>query len=142
MTEATFNAMREWLEENSDARAEMCRDINSYDGSMDFADVFDSIEDAITDLNIDAVEAARMTFFGGVYNWFNAVYIDAYGNFADAGSDAQEYLENESEGYIDDIIEFIERYGFDEFRYVNDIEELEEIYLRDGDEDDEEYEEY
>lgn len=139
MTEATFTAMREWLEENSDARAEMCRDINSYDGSMDFADIFDSIEDAITELGIDAVEAARMTFFGDVYNWFNAVYINAYGNFADAGSDAQEYLENESEGYIDDIIEFIERYGFDEFRYVNDIEELEEIYLRDDDEDDEDY---
>ena len=38
MTGTTFNAMREWLEENSDARAEMCRDINSYNGSMDFAD--------------------------------------------------------------------------------------------------------
>jgi hypothetical protein len=137
MTEATFDAMREWLEDNPSARAEMCQEINSYDGSMDFADVFEDIEDAIETLDIDAVEAARKTFFGEVYNWYNAVYIDAYGNFADAGSDAQEYLENESEGYIDDIIEFIDYHGFDDFSYISDIDELEEIYLQDNGEDEE-----
>ena len=131
MTEATFDAMREWLEDNPSARVEMCQAINSYDGSMDFADVFEDIESAI--------EAARMTFFGNVGNWYNAVYIDAYGNFADAGSDAQSYIEDESEDYIDEIIEFIDNHGFDEFGYVTDIDDLEEIYLQDNGEDDEEY---
>ena len=137
MTEATFEAMQAWLEENPEVRAEMCREINSYDGSMEFADVYDSIEDAIANLDIDAVEAARMTFFGEVDNWYNAVYIDVYGNFADAGPDAQEYIEEESTEYIDEIIDFIDTHGFDEFRYVNDIDELEEIYLQDNGEDEE-----
>ena len=139
MTEATFDAMREWLEDNPSIRAEMCQVINRYNGSMDFADVFDSIEDAITELGIDAVEAARMTFFGDVNNWYNAVYINAYGNFADAGPDAQSYVEDMSEDYIDEIIEFIDSNGFDEFEYVDGIDELEEIYLLDNGEDDEEY---
>lgn len=137
MTEATFDAMREWLEDNPSARAEICQAINSYDGSMDFAYVFEDIEDAIETLDIDAVEAARKTFFGNVGNWYNAVYIDAYGNFADAGSDAQSYIEDMSEDYIDEIIEFIDNHGFDEFEYVSDIDELEEIYLQDNGEDEE-----
>ena len=134
MTEATFDAMREWLEDNPSARAEMCQAINRYDGSMDFADVFEDIEDAIETLDIDAVEAARKTFFGDVDNWYNAVYIDAYGNFADAGPDAQEYIEDTSEDYIDEIIEFIDSHGFNEFEYVDGIDELEEIYLLDDEE--------
>ena len=134
MTEATFDAMREWLEDNPSARAEMCQAINSYDGSMDFAYVFEDIEDAIETLDIDAVEAARKTFFGDVDNWYNAVYIDAYGNFADAGPDAQEYIEDTSEDYIDEIIEFIDSHGFNEFEYVDGIDELEEIYLLDDEE--------
>ena len=137
MTEATFEAMQAWLEENPEVRAEMCREINSYDGSMDFADVYDSIEDAIANLDIGAVEAARMTFFGDVSNWYNAVYIDIYGNFADAGSDGIEYVEDVSAEYIDEIIDFIDTHGFDEFGYVNDIDELEEIYLQDNGEDEE-----
>ena len=132
MTEATFEAMRTWLEENPEIRAEMCREINSYDGSMEFADVYDSIEDAIANLDIDAIEAARMTFFGDVSNWYNAVYIDIYGNFADAGPDGMEYVEDVSAEYIDEIIDFIDTHGFDEFGYVNDINELEEIYLQDN----------
>ena len=138
MTEATFDAMREWLEDNPSVRAEMCRAINRYDGSMDFADVFEDIEDAIETLDIDAVEAARKTFFGDVDNWYHAVYIDAYGNFADAGSDAQEYIEDMSEDYIDEIIEFIDSHGFDEFEYIANIDDLEEIYLLDN-EDEEDY---
>lgn len=139
MTEATYDAMREWLEDNPAARADICREINHYDGSMDFTDVFEDIEDAIETLDIDAVEAARKTFFGEVSNWYNAVYIDAYGNFADAGSDAQDYVEEQSEEYIDEIIEFIDYHGFDEFRYVDGIDELEEIYLLDNEDEDEEY---
>jgi hypothetical protein len=137
MTVATFDAMREWLEDNPSVRAEMCQVINNYNGSMDFTDVFEDIEDAIETLDIDAVEAARKTFFGNVDNWYNAVYIDAYGNFADAGSDAQSYIEDESEDYIDEIIEFIDNHGFDEFGYVTDIDDLEEIYLQDNGEDEE-----
>ena len=137
MTVATFDAMREWLEANPSVRAEMCQVINNYNGSMDFADVFEDIEDAIETLDIDAVEAARKTFFGNVGNWYNAVYIDAYGNFADAGSDAQSYIEDMSEDYIDDIIEFIDNHGFDEFEYITDIDELEEIYLQNNGEDEE-----
>ena len=137
MTENTHEAMRSWLEENPSVRANICREINSYDGSMDFTEVFEDIESAIEELDIDAVEAARKTFFGNVGNWYNAVYIDAYGNFADAGSDAQSYIEDMSEDYIDEIIEFIDNHGFDEFEYVSDIDELEEIYLQDNGEDEE-----
>lgn len=139
MTEATFDAMREWLEDNPSARAEMCQAINSYDGSMDFAYVFEDIEDAIETLDIDAVETARMTFFGDVNNWYNAVYIDVYGNFADAGPDAQEYIERESEDYIEEILFFIDSNGIDDFRHIDGIDELEEIYLLDNEDEDKEY---
>lgn len=138
MTENTHEAMRSWLEENPSVRADICREINSYDGSMDFTEVFEDIESAIEELDLDAVEAARMTFFGDVGNWYNAVYIDAYGNFADAGSDAQSYIEDRSEDYIDEIIDFVEDNGFDELGFA-DTDELEEIYLQDNGEDDEEY---
>lgn len=138
MTENTHEAMRSWLEENPSVRANICREINSYDGSMDFTEVFEDIESAIEELDIDAVEAARMTFFGDVSNWYNAVYINAYGNFADAGSDAQSYIEETSEDYIDEIIDFVEDNGFDELGFA-DTDELEEIYLQDNGEDDEEY---
>ena len=139
MTENTREAMRTWLEENPSVRADICREINSYDGSMDFTEVFEDIESAIEELGLDAVAAARKTFFGDVGNWFNAVYIDAYGNFADAGSDAQEYIEEASEDYIDEIIDFIEDNGFDELGFVMDADELEEIYLQDNGEDEEDY---
>lgn len=138
MTESTREAMRTWLEENPSVRADICREINSYDGSMDFTEVFEDIEDAIETLDIDAVEAARKTFFGDVDNWYNAVYIDAYGNFADAGSDAQSYIEETSEDYIDEIIDFVEDNGFDELGFA-DTDELEEIYLQDNGEEEEEY---
>lgn len=62
MTESTREAMRTWLEENPSVRADICREINSYDGSMDFTEVFEDIESAIEELDLDAVEAARMTF--------------------------------------------------------------------------------
>jgi len=138
MTENTHEAMRSWLEENPSVRANICREINSYDGSMDFTEVFEDIESAIEELDIDAVEAARMTFFGDVSNWYSAVYINAYGNFADAGPDAQSYIEETSEDYIDEIIDFVEDNGFDELGFA-DIDELEEIYLQDNGEDEEEY---
>lgn len=137
MTESTFEAMQAWLEENPEVRAEMCREIDFYDGSLGLEEIYDSIEDAIETLGIDAVEAARMTFFGDVDSWYDAVYVDAYGNFVSAGTDAQEYLESESTEYITEIIDFIDTHGFDEFRYVNDIDELEEIYLQDNGEDEE-----
>jgi hypothetical protein len=133
MTENTYNDMYAWLEENPEARLDMCREID-----MGFEEVFDSIEDAIEELGVDAVEAARMTFFGDVDNWYDAVYVNAYGNFVSAGAgDAQEYMESESEDYIDEILDYINEDGFDIFRYVNDIDELEEIYLQDNGEDEE-----
>lgn len=114
MREETRELLKSWLEENSEERLSICRGINSYDGSMDWADTWDLEELASS---IDAYELARAIIYGEVTN----IKDNAYGNL----ETIDEYdLEQESKDYIDEIIDFIESNGFSDLY----CDELEEIY--------------
>ena len=118
MKEQTYEAMKTWLEENAEERLDICKSINSYDGSMDFSD-FTHIEDLAE--YTDAYELARSIVYGNVTNIENPVRYNGYANL----ENVDEYeIEEESENYISEIIDFIDSNGF-----INIYcDELEEIY--------------
>lgn len=119
MNELQSNAIREYLNNNSEERLAICRDINAYNGSMDFCDTWD-LEDLCNDTN-NTYEIVRAIIYGDVENTNDPVKYNVYGNL----ESVSEYdLERESEDYIDEIIEFIDRHGT---RYITDSAEIEDI---------------
>ena len=118
MREQTFEAMRTWLEENAEERLNICRSINSYNGSMDFCDTRDLEEIASF---TDAYELARSIIYGNVTNIEDEVRYNGYGNLESVDSYD---LEKESADYITEIIDFIDTNGFSDIY----CDELEEIY--------------
>lgn len=127
MKEQTYEAMKTWLEENAEERLDICKSINSYDGSMDWADTWD-LEDLAS--MVSAYDLARAIIYGEVTNIIDEVRYNGYGNLETVDSYD---LEKESENYISEIIDFIESKGFS---YL-DCDELEEIYNENEDEDEE-----
>ena len=131
MREQTIEAMKTWLEENAEERLDICKSINSYDGSMDFSD-FTYIEDLAE--YTDAYELARSIVYGNVTSIENPVRYNGYANL----ENVYEYeIEEESENYISEIIDFIDSNGFSNLY----CDELEEIYneSEEGNEDTEEW---
>lgn len=118
MRAQTVEAMRTWLEENAEERLNICKSINSYDGSMDFCDTKD-LEDIAG--YMDAYELARSIIYGNVGNIENEVRFNGYGNLESVDSYD---LEEESANYITEIIDFIESNGFSDVY----CDELEEVY--------------
>lgn len=97
MREETRELLKNWLEENGEDRLTICREINSYDGSMDWADTYDLEELASC---TDAYELARSIIYGNVTNIENEVRYDGYMNL----ENVDEYdLEKESADYITEI---------------------------------------
>ena len=131
MKERTYEAIYTWLEENVEERLEICRNINSYDGSMDWADSWDLEEIASF---TDSYELARAIIYGNVTNVNENVRYNGYGNLENV-SDYD--LEKESENYISEIIDFIESNGFS---YLC-CDELEEIYNENEEEEEEQEDE-
>jgi len=117
MREETRELLKSWLEENGEERLSICRDINSYDGSMDWANTWDLEE---LSSSIDAYGLARAIIYGEVTNIEDSVRYNAYGNL----ETIDEYdLEQESKDYIDEIIDFIESNGFSDL-YCDKLEEI------------------
>lgn len=131
MNDRTYEAMRTFLEENAEERLSICRNINSYDGSMDFCDSQD-LEDIASWMS--AYDLARAIIYGNVTNIEDEVRFNGYGNIESIDSYD---LEKESENYISEIIDFIESNGFSDVC----CDELEEIY-NENEEDGEEATEY
>ena len=117
MREQTIVSMRTFLEENAEERLNVCRNINSYDGSMDFCDTQD-LEDIAS--YMDAYELARAIIYGNVRNIKNEVRFNGYGNLESVDSYD---LEKESANYISEIIDFIDSNGFLNI-YCNELEEI------------------
>jgi len=118
MREQTIEVMRTWLEENAEERLNICKSINSYDGSMDFCDTQD-LEDIAS--YMDAYELARAIIYGNVSNIENEVRFNGYGNLESVDNYD---LEKESADYITEIIDFVESNGFSDLY----CDELEEVY--------------
>lgn len=117
MREKTRELMREWLLENEDERLNICKEINSYDGSMDFSDIY-YIED-LADFT-KAYDLARAIIYGEVSSIEDPVRYNGYGNL----ESVDEYeLKSESENYIEEIIDFIDSNGFSDI-YCDELEEL------------------
>lgn len=118
MKSKTIEVIKNYLLENPEERLQICKEINSYDGSMDFADTT-TIEELAEIM--DAYDLARAIIYGNVGNVDFDVRFNAYMNLE---SIYPYDLENESENYIDEILEHIEDYGF---QHLNNID-LEILY--------------
>lgn len=113
MTDLQEKAIKEFLEENVSERLSICKDINSYDGSMDFSESYNLEELCEMTKTADIVMAV---IYGNVEGFFDYVRYNAYGNLETV---YQSDLEEESESYIDKIIDFIESNGT---QYINSAE--------------------
>ena len=131
MREETRELMKTWLEENAEERLNICKSINSYDGSMDWSDSFD-LEELASWTN--AYDLARAIIYGNVTNVNDEVRYNGYGNLESVDSYD---LEKESADYIEEIIDFIDSNGFSDV----DCDELEEIFDESENEEEEESEE-
>ena len=117
MREETRELLKNWLEENSENRLTICREINSYDGSMDWADTYDLEELASF---TSAYDLARAIIYGEVNNIEDEVRYNGYGNL----ETVDEYeLEEESKNHIEEIIDFIDTNGFSDI-YCDELEEI------------------
>ena len=84
---------------------DICRECNSYDGSLDWLcwEVFDA--EFFQIFFADPMEAARATHFGNI-NWSdNYIRFNAYGNLESIHS----LSDGDFEGYLDDIADAVER---------------------------------
>ena len=118
MNTKTQEVIKEYLLENPSERLQICKDINSHRNSMDFVETTTIQELAET---MDAYELARAIIYGEVDNIDFDVRFNGYSNLESVTSYE---LEDESENYIQEIIDYIEDYGF---RYINN-EDLESLY--------------
>ena len=118
MNTKTKQEIRNYLLENSSKRLELCKEINCFNNSMDFTDTTTIQKLAET---MDAYTLAGAIIYGDVKNLDLPVKFDGYENLK---SIYPYDLEDESESYIDEIIEHIEDYGF---QHLNNID-LEILY--------------
>ena len=118
MNTKTKQEIRNYLLENSSKRLELCKQINCFNNSMDFADTTTIQELAET---MDTYELARAIIYGEVNSIEDDVRFNAYANLE---SVTTYDLEGESEDYIGKIIEHIDDYGF---QHLNNID-LEILY--------------
>jgi hypothetical protein len=118
MKTITQEAIKNYLLENPSKRLQICKEINSHRNSMDFVETTTIQELAET---MDAYTLAGAIIYGDVKNLDLPVKFDGYANLKSI------YicdLEDESENYIQEIINYIDDYGF---QYINNID-LENLY--------------
>ena len=117
MKSKTIEVIKNYLLENPEERLQICKEIHSHRNSMDFVEITTIQELAET---MNAYELARAIIYGDVDNIDLPVKFDGYANLKSI------YicdLENESEDYISEIINYIDDYGIDEFTNI-DLENL------------------
>ena len=118
MNTKTKQEIKNYLLENPSKRLQICKQINYFNNSMDFVDITTIQELAET---MDAYTLAGAIIYGDVKNLDLPVKFDGYENLK---SIYPYDLEDESESYIDEIIEHIDDYGF---QHLNNID-LEILY--------------
>ena len=117
MNTKTRNEIKNYLLENAEERLQICKEIDSYDGSMKFTRTTTIEELAET---MDAYGLARAIIYGNVDNVDFDVRFNGYANLESVTSYD---LEDESESYIEEILDYIEENGIEEFTNI-DLENL------------------
>lgn len=117
MKSKTIEVIKNYLLENAEERLQICKEIDSYDGSMEFTRTTTIEELAET---MDAYELARAIIYGNVDNIDFDVRFNGYANLESVTSYD---LEDESESYIEEILDYIEENGIEEFTNI-DLENL------------------
>ena len=117
MNTKTIEVIKNYLLENPSERLQICKEIDSYDGSMEFTRTTTIEELAET---MDAYKLARAIIYGNVVNVESEVRFNGYANLENVTSYD---LEDESESYIEEILDYIEENGIEEFTNI-DLENL------------------
>lgn len=104
MNNNTIEAIKDYIREADESeQLSIIREINGYNGSLDYLNWEDFDEEFFEICFSDPIEAARATFFGDIRNW-NDKYIrfNAYGNL-----ESTSYIDID-ESDIDEIVDAIE----------------------------------
>ncbi len=125
MKSKTIEVIKNYLLENAEERLQICKEIDSYDGSMEFTRTTTIEELAET---MDAYELARAIIYGNVDSIESDVRFNGYANLESVTSYD---LEDESESYIEEILDYIEENGIEEFTNI-DLENLYDDYESEG----------
>lgn len=111
--EELLNDIKQAFIENEDLRS-IVMDINSYDGYFDDMQWWDNDEDFFETFFGTAIMDAVRAVCYGEYNYTDEyVKINAYGNL-----ETTNYIQDELEGYVDDIVEHI----IDNWSELNNID--------------------
>ncbi len=107
MKTKTVEIIRNYLLENPSKRLQICKEINSHKNSMDFVETTTIQELAET---MDAYTLAGAIIYGDVKNLDLPVKFDVYANLKSVTSYD---LKDESENYIQEIINYIDDYEYE-----------------------------
>lgn len=111
--EELLDSIKQAFIENEDLRS-IVMDINSYDGYFDDIQWWDNDEDFFETFFGTAIMDAVRAVCYGEYNYTDEyVKINAYGNL-----ETTNYIQDELEGYVDDIVEHI----IDNWSELNNID--------------------
>lgn len=111
--EELLNDIKQAFIENEDLRS-IVMDINSYDGYFDDMQWWDNDEEFFETFYGDDIMSAVRAVCYGEYNYTDEyVKINAYGNL-----ETTNYIQDELEGYVDDIVEHI----IDNWSELNNID--------------------
>lgn len=111
--EELLNDIKQAFIENEDLRS-IVMDINSYDGYFDDMQWWDNDEEFFETFYGDDIMGAVRAVCYGEYNYTDEyVKINAYGNL-----ETTNYIQDELEGYVDDIVEHI----IDNWSELNNID--------------------
>ena len=111
--EELLDSIKQAFIENEDLRS-IVMDINSYDGYFDDMQWWDNDEEFFETFYGDDIMSAVRAVCYGEYNYTDEyVKINAYGNL-----ETTNYIQDELEGYVDDIVEHI----IDNWSELNNID--------------------
>ena len=89
--------------DNTELLRELAREVNAYDGSLDYLDVYEFDDDFfLTYFSDSPMDAARATYFGDIQSWSDEwIRFNGYGNLESLSDYA---FEKELQESADDII--------------------------------------
>lgn len=113
--------IKDYLLENIDVLKDIVKEINCWDGSLDYLDYYDNDEYFLNDMFEKPDDAVRAAYYGD-YNYMDDyVRFNGYGNLE---SFSQYDYEEELKSYIDEIIERLEEEKDNITIYDNELKEM------------------
>ena len=96
-----FEKVKRYLLANEEELFEVVREVNCYNGSLDFLDVYENTEENLNGLFSEPAEAIRSIYFGGHYEYSDEfIRMNAYHNLYSLNIYE---LKKELKYYIDEI---------------------------------------